>query len=186
MNIKSLIIPMSTAMAIFMTPADANLLFDIYAGATIGAGGATMGTALFDSDKQDSFSAQSYGLNAGIDIPLFRLEAEYNFINIDGDIKTHLGMVNGYLKMPGLVVVNPYFGVGVGATLDVNGDFISHTHGTAYQLMAGLTFDIPALPIKIDAEARTLYAPDFAEINATDATLDLLHYDIRAKVRYIF
>ncbi len=186
MNIKSLILPITTAAAIFAAPANANLLFDLYAGATIGIGGATLGTDLFDSDKQDSYSAQSYGLVAGIDIPLFRLEAEYDFINIDQDAKLHVGMVNGYFKIPGLVVVNPYIGVGVGATFDVDADFMEHDGGAAYQAMLGLTFNVPALPIKIDAEGRALYAPDFATVAGTSTTIDAVQYDIRAKVRYIF
>ncbi len=187
MTIKSFIAPIALSTAMLAAPANANLLFDIYAGATVGVGGATVGTEMFDSNKQDSFSAQSYGAVIGFDIPVLRFEAEYNMLNIDSDIHAHMAMANIYVKMPGLVVVNPYIGAGVGAALDVTGGHnISATNHAAYQAMAGLTFDIPTLPIKIDAEARALYAPDFVSIDHTDKTLDALHYDLRLKLRYIF
>lgn len=171
-----------TAMsAIFITAnANANVLFDIYAGATVGAGGAT----LFAHDKDDTQSAQSYGAVLGIDIPALRFELEYNYLNND-DTKLHIGMINAYAKMP-TPAIKPYFGLGIGNVFggDAPMPHVDIEKGMAYQGMLGLTFDIPVLPLKIDTEARVLYAPDIYKYN--DDKPDLLHYDLRIKLRYVF
>ena len=127
--------------------------------------------------------AQSYGALIGLDVPFIRIEGEYNYLN-DKDITAHIAMGNVYLKMP-MLLINPYIGAGVGAMFhgDVdNGPDIEST--VAYQGMLGLTFDIPVLPFKIDAEARALYVPDAFTAGSKDA--DILHYDARVKLRYIF
>ena len=94
-----------TTAAIMMTAgsANANLLFDIYAGGTYGIGGYTL-----LADNNESASSQSYGAILGIDIPLFRIELEYDYLNAD-DIELNLGMVNGYFKLP-IPVLKPYIG----------------------------------------------------------------------------
>jgi dienelactone hydrolase len=53
----------------------------------------------------------------------------------------------------------------------------------AYQGMLGATFNIPALPFKIDVEGRALIAPDVYE-DLHDSTA--FQYDARVKLRYIF
>lgn len=169
------------AFALFMTAnANANALFDLYAGATVGAGAQT----LFAHDENKTDSAQSYGAVIGIDIPLLRFELEYDYLN-SKDVQLHLGMINGYLKMP-TAIIQPYLGVGIGSIFDGSLDIpdIAVEKVLAYQGMLGLTFDIPVLPIKIDAEARALYAPDFYKIG--DNQPDMLHYDLRLKLRYVF
>lgn len=159
--------------------ANANLLFDIYAGATAGAGAAT----LFADHHDTTDNAQAYGAVLGIDIPLFRFEAEYNYLN-EKDLNLHAGMINAYVKMP-MLVVNPYLGLGAGMIFGGNA-----AHGidiettAAYQGMLGLTFNVPVLPIKVDAEARALYAADV--FKTPDVKPDVLHYDMRLKLRYIF
>lgn len=170
-----------TAATIMFGAADAraNLLFDPYIGATAGLGGAT---TFIDGDTHTDM-AQSYGAVIGLDIPFVRVEGEYNYLN-DKDITAHTAMANAYLKMP-MILVSPYIGAGVGAILDGDaGHGISIDSTIAYQGMLGLTFDIPVLPFKIDAEARAFYAPDVFSIANEDA--DLLHYDVRAKLRYVF
>lgn len=179
MKLKS--VALMTALGIIATTsaANANLLFDPYIGATAGVGGAT----LFADHDNKSYVAQSYGAVAGLDLPLLRIEAEYNYLN-DDVIKAQLGMVNGYLKMP-TPMFQPYIGAGVGAVMDGdidNGPDIEKT--AAYQGMLGLTFNIPVLPFKIDGEARALYAPKIAKLPGDD--IDLLHYDVRVKLRFIF
>ena len=59
-----------TTAAIMLTAgtANANLLFDVYAGGTFGIGGYT----LF-ADKNESFSSTTYGAVLGMDIPMFRI-----------------------------------------------------------------------------------------------------------------
>lgn len=160
--------------------ANANLLFDIYAGGTAGVGGATT----FANSHARSKSAQSYGAVLGIDIPLVRIEGEYDYLTRK-DFDMHAGMLNAYLKMPS-AFVQPYIGAGVGVIFDggVDNTNIKIDDTMAYQGMLGLTFDIPVLPFKIDAEARALYAPDAFKIDNTQP--DVLHYDARVKVRYIF
>lgn len=159
--------------------ARANLLFDAYIGATAGVGGVS---TFIDHDTHSDM-AQSYGAVIGLDIPLVRIEGEYNYLS-DKDIKAQIAMANAYLKMP-LILISPYIGAGVGMTFDDDaGHHIDIDSTIAYQGMLGVTFDIPVLPFKIDAEARALYIPDAFSVDSHDA--DILHYDIRAKLRYIF
>lgn len=162
--------------------ANANLLFDVYAGATAGFGGAIM----INDGHHNSDAAQSYGAILGLDIPLFRAELEYDYMTA-GDLKMNVGMVNAYAKMP-TALVKPYFGVGIGAIfdgkLDNSANDISLDTTMAYQAMLGVTFDIPVLPFKIDAEARAFYAPDI--FDKYDIEPDVVHYDARVKLRYIF
>lgn len=160
--------------------ANANLLFDIYAGGTAGFGGATM----FADSHARSDSAQSYGAVLGIDIPLVRIEGEYDYLT-HKEMDMHTAMLNAYLKMP-TAFVQPYIGAGIGMIFDgsIDDTNIKIDDKMAYQGMLGLTFDIPVLPFKIDAEARALYAPDVFKID--DFQPDVLHYDARLKIRYIF
>ena len=74
------------------------------------------------------------------------------------------------------------------ATVSVDGVKTDYNVKTsaAYQAMLGATIDILALPIKFDVEGRVLYAPNVYTIDATDSKPDMLQYNIRAKVRYIF
>lgn len=160
--------------------ANANLLFDIYAGGTAGFGGATV----FADHHARSKSAQSYGAVLGIDIPLVRIEGEYDYLK-NKDFDMHAAMLNAYLKMPS-AFVQPYIGAGVGMIFDggIDDTNIKIDDAMAYQGMLGLTFDIPVLPFKIDAEARAMYVPDAFKIDNTQP--DVLHYDARLKIRYIF
>lgn len=170
-----------TTMAILCAaPAHANLLFDVYAGATGGIGGATM----FTDNHAHSDSAYSFGGVIGIDIPFVRIEGEYNHI-LPQDTKLNTAMLNAYLKMP-TTLVQPYIGAGIGIIFDgdVDNTDIKIKDKTAYQGMLGLTFDIPVLPFKIDAEGRVLYSHDIYTV--ADIKPDILHYDARLKVRYIF
>ncbi|MDE5615734.1 MAG: P44/Msp2 family outer membrane protein [Alphaproteobacteria bacterium] len=179
MKLKSAAFFTAAIMAFMTADAHANLLFDPYIGASVGVGGAT---TFIDGDTHSEM-AQSYGAVIGLDIPFVRIEGEYNYLN-DKDITAHTAMANAYLKMP-MILISPYIGAGVGAILDGDaGHGIDIESTVAYQGMLGLTFDLPVLPFKIDAEARAFYAPDAFSAAGEDA--DLLHYDIRAKLRYIF
>lgn len=170
------------AAAICMTSiggANANLLYDIYGGLTVGGGAATQ----FAKHDAHTNAAQSYGAVFGVDVPIIRIEAEYNYLN-DDDARAHVGLVNAYAKMPS-TVVHPYIGAGIGAIFGGHADDdIKLSHTAAYQGMLGLTFDVMILPIKVDAEARALYAPNF--YTAENIKPDLLHYDLRLKLRYTF
>lgn len=179
MKLKSAAFFSAAAIMLSVADARANLLFDAYIGGTAGVGG----VSTFIDHNTHSDMAQSYGAVIGVDIPLVRIEGEYNYLN-DKDITTNIAMANAYLKMPSLLIA-PYIGAGVGATFDGDaGHDINIDKTIAYQGMLGLTFDIPILPFKIDAEARALYIPDAFSVDSHDA--DILHYDIRAKLRYIF
>jgi opacity protein-like surface antigen len=173
-----------TTAAIMMTAgaANANLLFDIYAGGTYGIGGYTL---LADDNK--SASSQSYGAILGMDIPMFRIELEYNHIDADA-IEMNLGMVNGYFKLP-TPVIKPYIGAGIGTTFSSSYNpatniSIDIDDTVAYQGMLGITLDIPVIPFNIDIEGRVLYASDLFEI--TTEKYDLLQYEGRVKLRYMF
>ncbi|GEM_PF-591509 len=165
--------------------ATAGVMADFYIGGMVGAGGQTIFTK--DNDKTDS--ATLFGANVGIDIPLFRLEAEYNYLK-SADLYTNAGMVNAMFKVPS-TLIQPYFGVGAGMIFDGK-----HTPTTnieykidstaAYQAMLGATIDVLALPIKFDIEGHALYVPDIYEIPGTNTTPDMLQYNIRLKARFIF
>lgn len=158
--------------------ANAGALFDLYAGATVGAGAATM----FLEEENDTHSAQSYGAVVGLDIPVFRFELEYDYLQTDG-ANLHLGMINIYGKMP-TPVIQPYIGVGAGNVFGGKYNDIDVESVMAYQGMLGVTFDIPVLPIKVDAEGRALYAPNLYDV--ANVKPDLLQYELRLKLRYIF
>ena len=163
--------------------ANANLLFDIYAGATAGFGA----SGQFVNDDYIERSAQSYGALFGIDIPLFRVEAEYSYLS-GNDTKINLGLVNAYFKFP-TPVLKPYLGAGLGTTFDSKyepsvGSGITMNDSIVYQGMAGLTLDLPVAPIKFDIEGRILYANNLYEI--ADKMVDVMHYDARLKLRYVF
>lgn len=183
MNTKSFGILTAATIMLTAGVANANLLFDIYAGGTYGFGGYT----LFTDDNDISQSAQSYGAILGMDIPLFRIELEYNYLDSD-KIETNLAMANAYFKIP-TPVLKPYIGAGIGTTFSgkytpTNQAHIDIDDTMAYQGMLGITLDLPALPFNIDIEGRVLYAPNAFEIAAHDT--DLLQYDGRVKLRYVF
>lgn len=182
MKIKTLGFLTTAAIMMSAGAANANLLFDIYAGGTFGIGGYTL-----LADDNESASSQSYGAILGIDIPLFRIELEYDYLNAD-DITLNLGMVNGYFKLP-TPVVKPYIGAGIGTTFSSSYEpaaniSVDIDDTIAYQGMLGLTLDIPVIPFNIDIEGRVLYASDLFEY--TSEKYDLLQYEGRVKLRYVF
>jgi len=180
-----------TAATLMLGAANANagLVFDMYAGATAGFGRQIL--SVNHEDYKDA--AQSYGAVAGIDIPFVRVEGEYNYL--DGKYAdTQIGALNAYIKMPGLVVVTPYIGGGIGMVLNVDIDkdeigvpFDYKKSGKAmYQGMLGATLDIPTLPFKIDVEGRILYTSALIDIETLDKSASATHYDARIKMRYVF
>lgn len=174
-------IALSVASALFMTAnANALPLIDPYVGVTVGVGGIS---AFADGDNY-SKSAQSYGAAIGFDIPIVRAEVAYDYLNSDFG-KLQAGFINAYLKMP-TPMVSPYIGAGVGQIFSGDIESIDVEDAMAYQGMLGLTFNIPVLPFKVDAEARAVYAPDLFKVAATGIEPDFLHYDLRLKLRYIF
>ena len=130
-----------------------------------------------------------FGASMGIDIPLFRLEAEYNRLH-SADLDTNTGMVNAMFKVPS-TIIQPYFGIGAGLVFDGKhkpADNVEYNLDStaAYQAMLGATIDVLALPIKFDIEGHALYAPNIYKIDATNTTPDMLQYNVRLKMRYIF
>ncbi len=179
MNIKSFSILTAATIMLSCGAANANLLFDIYAGGTYGIGGYTA----FNDDRDFSHSTNAYGAVIGMDIPLFRIELEYNYMDSD-DFSLNTAFVNAYFKLP-TPIAKPYIGAGIGSTFDSkyepgNIAKIDIDDTISYQGMLGLTFDLPVLPFDIDVEGRVLYAPDILP------DTNLLQYDGRVKLRYIF
>lgn len=165
--------------------ANAGVMADLYVGGMVGAGGQT----LFTRDDNKTDSAMLFGASMGIDIPLFRLEAEYNRLH-SADLDTNTGMVNAMFKVPS-TIIQPYFGIGAGLVFDGKhkpADNVEYNLDStaAYQAMLGATIDVLALPIKFDIEGHALYAPNIYKIDATNTTPDMLQYNVRLKMRYIF
>ena len=179
MKLKTSIILCATAMATTV-PAVANPVWDLYVGATIGAGAETV----FADDKNETNAAQSFGGMFGVDLPGFRFEAEYNYLS-ETDLHAHLGLVNAYFKMPS-TVIKPYLGLGVGLMFGGENEkyHVDFDTTAAYQGMLGVTFDPSALPFKFDIEGRAIYMPDIYKVG--DVEPDILHYEARIKIRYIF
>ncbi|MBR5904678.1 MAG: outer membrane beta-barrel protein, partial [Alphaproteobacteria bacterium] len=103
LSIISLVAVLSTA-----TSANAGAVADFYAGAMIGAGG----YSLFHDDDTKSDSSMLFGGVIGVDIPVFRIEAEYNYLN-SSKLTGNTAMVNAYFKMPSTLIM-PYAGAGIG------------------------------------------------------------------------
>lgn len=183
MKLKTLSFLTLASVLSVSAPAYSNMLFDVYAGGTYGIGGYTLFT-----DAQDiSKSVQSYGAVLGMDIPMFRIEVEYNHMEAD-DASLNLGLINAYFKLP-TPVVKPYIGVGIGSTFDSKYEVSSTMHidlddAMAYQGMLGITLDVPVIPFNVDIEGRVLYAPDIYSDAYTSN--DLLQYEGRVKLRYVF
>lgn len=183
MKLNSIACLTTAAIILAVSNANANLLFDIYAGGTAGFGASSQ---IIDSHFYDH-SAQSYGAMIGFDIPLFRIEAEYNYLN-GHDTTINLAMINGYFKVP-TPVLKPYFGAGLGTTFESTynpsfGPHINMDNSITYQGMVGLTLDLPVMPVKFDIEGRILYANNVYEV--AHEMVDILHYDARVKLRYVF
>lgn len=172
----------AAAATIMTTNANAATIYDVYGGLTLGAGAATV---FADHDNETSAS-QTFGAMFGIDLPVFRAEIEYNYLN-QTDFHANMAMANAYFKMAS-TVVKPYMGLGVGMMfggkydLDVDDADIKTT--PAYQGMLGVTIDTLTLPFKFDIEGRVTYAPDAFKV--ADVEPDILNYEGRIKLRYIF
>lgn len=178
MTTKNKIIVSLAIITGFTVQSYASPVTDYYAGAEFGAGSGM----IFDSGNHKSAASTSFGLFAGIDIPVFRFEAEYR--HIDGNnLHTNQAMINAYFKMIS-TVVHPYIGAGVGTIFGGHGiDDASVSTTAGYQGMLGLTFDLPAMPLVFDVEARALYVPDIYDFNKSP---DLLNYGGNIKLRYVF
>ena len=186
MKINSISLISVVSILSCMSAANAGVVADFYIGAMGGAGGQTM----FMDHKNETNSSTVFGAIAGMDIPFFRVEGEYDYIT-SKDFNTNAGMLNLYAKMPSTIIM-PYIGAGIGMVFggeqkftDTNTEYKVESTA-AYQAMLGATIAILALPIKFDVEGRALYAPDIYTIPGTDTTPDMLQYNVRVKMRYIF
>ena len=188
MKINSLSLISVVSVLTFAANANAAVLADFYVGGMVGVGGQT----LLANHKNETDSSQMFGAVAGMDLPIFRIEGEYDYFN-SSDLNTNAAMLNLYAKIPSTVIL-PYVGGGIGMafggkqTVTENDAKTEHNIDStaAYQAMLGATIDILKLPLKFDVEGRVLYAPDLYKIEATNTSPDMLQYGVRAKVRYIF
>lgn len=178
MNLKISGALVAVSAALFSTSSNAALLFDPYIGLGFGIGSAT----IFVDDDNTTDNAQSFSATAGFDIPILRVELEYDYMT-PKDTKLHLGLINAYAKLP-TTTIQPYIGAGIGTVFDgdMNGTDIEKV--TAYQGMLGITFNIHVLPLKIDVEGRVMYLPNIYDI--ANIAPDILQYEGRLKLRYIF
>lgn len=188
MKINSISLISVVSMMSVASAANAGVIADFYVGAMGGAGGQTM----FANHKNETNSSRVFGAIAGMDIPVFRIEGEYDYI-ASKDFNTNAGMLNLYAKMPSTIIL-PYIGAGIGMVFGGEQTFenagvkteykVEST--TAYQAMLGATIDILAVPLKFDIEGRVLYAPDIYTIPGTETSPDMLQYNVRMKARFIF
>ena len=183
-NLLSLVSVVSTLVC--LSGANASVIADFYVGGMAGAGGQTM----FADHKNETDASRVFGAIAGMDLPIFRIEGEYDYFAAK-DFDTNAAMANIYAKIPSTVIL-PYIGGGIGMVF--GGDYKDSDLGTkykvdstaAYQAMLGATIDILSVPLKFDVEGRVLYAPDIYEIPGTHTSPDMLQYNVRVKARFIF
>lgn len=185
-NSISLISLVSTLACV--SNANAGVIADFYVGAMAGVGGQTM----FADSRNETDSAGVFGALVGMDLPIFRVEGEYDYFTAS-DLNTNAAMLNLYAKMPS-TIIQPYIGGGIGMVFGGDQKLIKNNVESkfdidttaAYQAMLGATIAILAVPIKFDVEGRALYAPNVYSIEGTNIKPDMLQYNVRAKVRYIF
>lgn len=166
------------AITMIAGAANANMLFDIYAGGFAGYGGNITLTKL----ETDDLQSMSYGGFVGISLPIVRLEAEYDYFTMS-DNPIQLGMVNVYAGMPS-VFIKPYLGAGVGLLFAGNIEGVNADSDMAYQGMFGLSFSIPKIPIVADAELRAIYTS--VDYSPSRTTTHSVNYEGRIKLRYTF
>ena len=191
---KKLVLLMLVSVSVAVSDARAAFVADIYAGATTSMGAnmtlVPSGVPGMDRGNYEK-SATSYGAVLGVDIPLVRVEGEYNYIKSEL-VEVQLGMVNAYLKLFPLPFMKPYVGIGggmvIGGSPESNDDVPDVKKGAlAGQGMLGLQFSIPATPLYLDIEGRALYIDDAYTIGAPgfEKGVGMLQYDVRAKIRYV-
>jgi opacity protein-like surface antigen len=179
MKLKKLI-PAAVLSVGLLSSANAGWVVSPYMGASAGFGRQTV----YSGDLSETSSARSYGAMLGLDLPLISIEGEYNYLDAN-NLEANIAMLNAYLKIPS-VIVKPYIGAGFGTMFggtetESNTDLKSTS---AYQGMIGAAIDILKLPIKPEIEARVLYVPNI--IDNGFAQPDLLQYEARLKVKYVF
>ena len=169
MNKKIITLVSAAALAVAVPAASANasILIDIYGGVTAGMGASSIGG--------NTHSSQNFGVVFGMDVPLFRIEAEYNFLTLNA-FNAHVGMINAYVKAP-IPIITPYIGGGMGTVFGGSDDVRS---GPAFQGMIGLQMDAQFLPILFDVEARVM------RINEIVPGHGMTDFAIRTKLRYRF
>ena len=183
LNYKSILT--AATLVVATANAHAGLVYDMYAGGTAGIGSTVLMLDAKGHNHNSDHMAQSYGAVFGFDLPVVRFEAEYDFLDSKRlDMQALMG--NAYVKLPGLVVVNPYIGVGLGVIFDTNNKYsdLKLDAAMAYQGMLGATFDIPTLPFKIDVEGRTMFVPEL--YSKDNIEVNAFYYDARIKLRYVF
>lgn len=179
MKINSISLISLVSTLTIVSSANAGIIADFYAGGIFGTGGNTL---FISDDHNKSDSSLVFGGIMGVDIPLVRIEAEYNHLT-SSDFHANTAMANAYLKLP-TALVKPYFGAGVGILFNGKYDNDDTDTVAAYQAMLGLTIDQTIFPVKFDIEGQILYAPTVYEKSHTD--IDFLEYNLRLKARYIF
>jgi len=165
-------------------------VMDIYAGATGGFGYKSNRVPFEDPAGTEDRSASSFGVVAGVDIPVFRIEGEYNYLTSHaGDMG--LFLVNGYIKAP-IPLVKPYAGLGIGTLLGPGEayflpSFIGEAEEVfAIQAMLGVQIEIPATKLSVDLEFRPMYLDGTYKVAGMAETQSrgFWHADVRLKVRY--
>jgi hypothetical protein len=138
--------------AALMAPVSTSAMLTPYMGASYGIGDAYFNKGLKDHDYN------SLGVQAGIGIPFVRAEVEYARM-FDSDVALGVGAVNFYLE-PFLFipVIKPYAGLGFGRVFDAKVEGVKFRGGNLFQGMIGTGLSIPSIPVRLDAEVRTILA----------------------------
>jgi hypothetical protein len=166
-------------------------MLDFYAGATAatGYGAVYLPGSLPNADKNLFGDAQAYGVAVGLDIPVFRIEGEYDYL-ASKHVGLHALLANIYWKLLPTPIVKPYLGLGLGmvagGTVKLPSGSMGAQSSPALQGMLGLQVAIPLSSLFADIELRLLYADDIYTYSGTDWSVGYLQSDVRAKLRYAF
>jgi hypothetical protein len=165
---------------------------DFYIGATGSAGTLATyvpkGVPTGFSEKEIMKTSSSFGGAVGLDIPVIRVEAEYDYL-ISKNMSLSIGMVNGYIKLLPTPIVKPYFGFGIGRVFGgkIRGDIGGKPDASMpLQAMLGLQIGIPMTPLFVDVEGRVLYIESVYEMPIVNRGIGALQADLRAKIRVVF
>ncbi|MDR2268722.1 MAG: hypothetical protein LBD94_00885, partial [Rickettsiales bacterium] len=150
-------------LAAFVSHANAGVLVDLYVGATASFGNSVTyipsGAGIPSTLKDLRNSAESYGAVLGIDIPVIRIEGEYDYL-LSKNVDIQAAMINLYIKLFPTPIVKPYIGAGIGSAFAgrIGGDIDQKVESSkAFQGMLGLQISIPATSLFVDVEGRVFY-----------------------------
>ena len=86
---------------------------------------------MFADHKNETDASMVFGAIAGMDLPVFRIEAEYDYFDAK-DFNTNAALANIYAKIPSTIIL-PYIGAGIGMVFGGDQTFTNSGIETKYK-----------------------------------------------------